>query len=35
MEYKSPSLTVDGVIIKDNKVLLIKRKNDPIGGSNG
>lgn len=29
MEYKSPSLTVDGVIIKDNKVLLIKRKNDP------
>ena len=29
MEYKSPSLTVDGVMIKDDKVLLIKRKNDP------
>jgi 8-oxo-dGTP diphosphatase len=29
MEYKSPSLTVDGVIIKDNKVLLIKRRNEP------
>ncbi len=29
MEYKSPSLTVDGVMIRDNKVLLIKRKNDP------
>ena len=29
MEYKSPSLAVDGIIIKDNQVLLIKRKNDP------
>ena len=29
MERRSPSLTVDGVIIKDNQVLLIKRKNDP------
>lgn len=29
MEYKSPSLAVDGVIIKDNMVLLIKRRNDP------
>ena len=29
MEYKSPSLAVDGVIIKDNRILLIKRKNDP------
>jgi len=29
MEYKSPSLAVDGVIIKDNQILLIKRKNDP------
>ncbi len=29
MEYKSPSLAVDGVILKDNQILLIKRKNDP------
>lgn len=29
MEYKSPSLAVDGVIIKDNQILLIRRKNDP------
>ncbi len=30
--YKVPSLAVDGVIIKDNKILLIKRKNDPFAG---
>jgi len=29
MNYKSPSLTVDGVIIKNNKILLVKRKNEP------
>ena len=33
MEYKSPSLAVDGVIIKDNQILLIKRKNDPYKDS--
>jgi 8-oxo-dGTP diphosphatase len=29
MEYKSPSLAVDGVIIKEDRILLIKRKNEP------
>ena len=29
---KKPSVTVDGVIIKDGKVLLIKRKNEPFKG---
>ncbi len=32
MDYKSPKLTVDGVIIKQDKVLLIKRKKDPFKG---
>ncbi|MEA2055905.1 MAG: NUDIX hydrolase [Candidatus Thermoplasmatota archaeon] len=32
MKYKFPKLTVDGVIIKDAAVLLIKRKNDPYKG---
>ncbi len=32
MRYKSPSLAVDGVVFKDNTVLLIKRKNDPFKG---
>jgi 8-oxo-dGTP diphosphatase len=30
MTYKNPKLTVDGVIIKDNKILLIKRNRDPF-----
>jgi 8-oxo-dGTP diphosphatase len=30
MEYKSPKLTVDGAILKDKKVLFIKRKNEPF-----
>ena len=30
MDYKSPKLTVDGIIIKDDSLLLIKRKNDPF-----
>ena len=30
MRYKSPSLTADGVIIKDKKIHLIKRKNNPF-----
>lgn len=29
MEYKSPSLTVDGIILENDKILLIKRKNPP------
>ena len=32
MRYKSPMLTVDGVILKDDAVLLIKRKNEPFKG---
>lgn len=30
MNYKNPALTVDGVIIKNRKILLIKRKNKPF-----
>jgi len=29
MEYKKPSITVDGAIVKNNNILLIKRKNNP------
>ena len=32
MNYKSPRLTVDGAILKDKKILLIKRKNEPYKG---
>ena len=32
MFYKSPKLTVDGVILKNRKILLIKRKNQPFKG---
>jgi 8-oxo-dGTP diphosphatase len=32
MNYKSPKLTADGAMITDNKILLIKRKNDPFKG---
>jgi len=32
MLYKSPALTVDGVIIQDGKILLIKRKHQPFKG---
>jgi 8-oxo-dGTP diphosphatase len=32
MSYRSPKLTVDGVVLKEGKVLLIKRKNDPFKG---
>lgn len=28
--YLNPALTVDGIIEKDDKILLIKRKNDPF-----
>jgi 8-oxo-dGTP diphosphatase len=29
MNYKYPRITTDGAIIKDKKILLIKRKNNP------
>ena len=32
MNCKTPKLTVDGVIINDNKILLIKRNNEPFKG---
>lgn len=32
MSYKNPKITVDGAIIKNDKILLIKRKNDPFKG---
>jgi len=32
MNYKSPKLTVDGIVLKNGKILLIKRKNQPFEG---
>lgn len=32
MDYKTPKLTTDGAIIKDEKILLIRRKNEPFKG---
>ena len=32
MEYKNPRLTVDGVVIQSNKLLLIKRDIEPFKG---
>lgn len=32
MENRSPKLTADGVILKDKKILLVKRKNEPFKG---
>ena len=32
MNFKKPSVTVDGIIIKNKKILLIKRKNPPFQG---
>lgn len=32
MNYKSPRLTADGAILKNKKILLIKRKNEPFKG---
>ena len=29
-KYKNPALTVDTIIIEDNKVILIKRLNNPF-----
>jgi len=30
MNYRSPKITVDGILVKDNKILLIERKNPPF-----
>ncbi len=32
MEYKNPKLTVDGILIENDRVALIKRKNEPFKG---
>ena len=32
MNYKSPKLTVDGIILKNDEIILIKRKNKPFKG---
>ena len=30
MEYKSPKLAADGIILENGKILLIKRRNEPF-----
>ena len=30
MEYKSPKLAADGIILENDKILLIKRRNEPF-----
>ena len=32
MQYRNPRLTVDGIVIKNNQILLIKRKKEPFKG---
>ena len=32
MDYKSPKLTTDGVIVKENQILFIKRGKNPFKG---
>ena len=32
MKFKSPNLTVDGIIFRGNTILLIKRKHEPFEG---
>ena len=32
MNYKFPKLTVDGIVLEDERILLIKRKNQPFKG---
>ena len=32
MSYKNPSITADGILMKDNKILLVQRKNEPFKG---
>ena len=33
MKYKFQKLTVDGLIVKNDKILLVKRKNEPFKGN--
>jgi 8-oxo-dGTP diphosphatase len=35
MRYKTPKLTADGAVLKDKKILLVKRKNNPYKGKWG
>ena len=30
MRYKKPSVTVDGIVLRNNKILLVKRKKPPF-----
>ncbi|MCK4415980.1 MAG: NUDIX hydrolase [Thermoplasmatales archaeon] len=32
MRYKGPSITADGILIKNQQILLVKRKNQPFKG---
>ena len=32
MKYNNPSITVDGILIKNHQILLIQRKNQPFKG---
>jgi 8-oxo-dGTP diphosphatase len=33
MQQKSPAITVDGIILKDDSILLVQRKHEPFKGS--
>ena len=35
MRYKTPKLTADGAVLKNKKILLVKRKNKPYKGKWG
>ena len=32
MSHKIPSITADGILLKDNQILLVQRKNEPFKG---
>jgi 8-oxo-dGTP diphosphatase len=32
MSYKNPSITADGILLKDKQILLVQRKNEPFKG---
>jgi 8-oxo-dGTP diphosphatase len=32
MSYKIPSITADGILLKDNQILLVQRKHEPFKG---
>ncbi|MFQ6050670.1 MAG: NUDIX domain-containing protein [Candidatus Hydrothermarchaeota archaeon] len=32
-KFKAPALTVDGIVLKENEIVLIKRKKEPYKGS--